>query len=68
MNITEWVQQSRQEQRQLFGQIEIKEDCEYYCAKNGKVSCRICKDYTTGRDYFYMQCKMGICYFYKPKE
>lgn len=61
--LEEYVQQSREEIRQMFGDVGLKEDCANYVPCKG---CRTCKQYDTGR-HTYEQCEMDVCYFYKPQ-
>jgi hypothetical protein len=69
MSIEEYVQNSREEQRQLFGDIELKTDCKYY--KYNEIAkehtCYMLKDWTNGHSRPCLQCQKEVCYFYKPK-
>ena len=61
MTIEEYVRESREEIRQQFGEVGVKEDCVNYVPGN---RCMACGNHDTGRRSF-MQCELGICYFYK---
>lgn len=63
MNIEEYVQKSREEIRQRFGEVGLKEDCKNYIPGKG---CMTCGCHDTGK-HKYMQCELGVCYFYKPE-
>lgn len=59
MSIEEYVKQSREEQRQKFGTVELKKDCAFLKQNaNGSHSCSVCKP-----DRFHpskQQCEMGV--------
>ena len=72
MSIKEYVQRSREEKRQMFGEIGLHDDCLHYGTTGGVPVCDICLDrrieHRHKPDEFFLQCQMGMCYFYEPKE
>lgn len=65
MTIAEWVEKSREEHRQLFGEIGLKTDCMHHHYRKGEHWCRACtNNYETGR----LICEDKVCYFYAPRE
>lgn len=64
MIVEEYVKQSREELRQMFGEVGLKEDCERLMPGRG---CMTCSPHNTGR-HAYQQCELGVCYFYKPEK
>ncbi len=71
MIIEEWVQQSREEKRELFGEIGLHDDCLHYGTLNGKPFCNACEFWNDHRRHSrkdqILQCEKRMCYFYKPK-
>ena len=70
--IEEWVQQNREEKRELFGEIGLHDDCINYRPVNGHSFCNACicfddKQKQT-RKMNILQCERRMCYFYEPKK
>ena len=72
MMIEEWVQTSREEKRQAFGEIELHDDCVHYGTLNKKPFCNACTCwsdmYRHPRKEQILQCEKAVCYFYEPKK
>jgi hypothetical protein len=72
MVIEEFVEQSREEKRRLFGELGIHYDCVNYGTFNGKPFCNACVYYEDKRrikrEQTILQCEMKMCYFYEPKR
>lgn len=58
----EYVKQSREQQRQAFGECEIKQDCKHYGMVCDKCSCKILNN-----EGNKLPCEVGVCYFYERK-
>ena len=65
MTAEKYVQNIRKQQRQKFGDVGVKKDCEHYVMENRKDWCIVC---THDRDRGCLPCECGVCYFYKQKE
>lgn len=66
--IKKMVRQSRKEQRERFGDVEIKEDCAHHKFVNCEDYCECCCNYYgKGREHGGLQCGHGVCYFYAKK-
>jgi hypothetical protein len=65
--LEEYVRQSREEKRLLFGSVGVKDDCENYETHFDKPSCKVCGEIPDqyGRKNI-LPCKKGVCYFYEP--
>ena len=61
MSIEEYVKQSREKQREVFGKCEIKKDCVHYAEIGRRTTCKILCD------GIKMPCRVGVCYFYGRK-
>lgn len=71
MTVEEWVQTSREEKRQLFGEVGLHKDCTHYGTAFGTPVCNACsywKDAHNSRAAQIMQCEKDVCYFYEPKR
>lgn len=66
MSIEEIVQKSREEQRELFGELGVKTDCVHHTIKRCKDYCNLCIH--EHRSKTRLQCECRVCYFYQPKE
>lgn len=69
--IEEWAKQNRAEKRELFGELGLHDDCQYYRKLNGKPFCNVCdylKDGHNSRKGKVMPCEKKMCYFYEPKK
>ncbi len=65
--IERYVRESREKQRQLFGEVGLKEDCIHY--QNGIEGeyCIACTDCFKTRQA-KLQCEYAVCYFYQRRE
>lgn len=63
MTIEEWVNQSREEQRERFGAVELKTDC-VHCKKRTDGLCECIILNGVGK---HIPCENGVCHFYKPR-
>lgn len=71
MTTEEYVQQSREQKRDQFGEVGKKDDCVHITAQNGHLFCEACsywKDGNNSRKAKKLQCEKGVCYFYKPRR
>ena len=69
MTIEKKIKSIRAEQRQRFGNVGLKPECENFYYLAGKSTCRTCIPvYTTYGKRLGLQCEHGVCYFYKSKE
>ena len=67
--ITEHVEQSREELRQLFGDAGLHSDCRHFRTSRGIPFCSACIHcYNKHKKTAVLQCEAGVCYFYQPKE
>lgn len=72
MENKEYVKESREEKRQLFGALGLHDDCIHYGAFNGKPFCNACTHYADGHRYRQdnnvLRCQKEMCYFYEPRR
>ena len=65
--IKEYVERSREEQRQLFGEIGLKEDCvHFHVTATKRKCCHLCTE--VYRQGGRLLCQHEVCYFYKPNQ
>lgn len=63
----EYVKQSREELRQMFGEVGVKKDCKHYEVDLQKQNdCAVCVKQHDSK-LSWLQCECGVCYFYRKK-
>lgn len=65
MTTEDYVKQSREEHRQIFGEVGVKKDCKHYKQDFLKQNC--CDVCVKQWDKDKLQCECGVCYFYSKK-
>ena len=64
MTAKEYAKQTREKQRQEFGDVELKKDCKYYDVERGKAWCKVCN---VDKERRCLPCVFSVCYFYDKK-
>lgn len=66
------VEQGREEKRQQFGEVGLKEECSHFRENNGVPFCVVCGNWINNKERNkktpFLQCEKNVCYFYARKE